>query len=572
MKRQKGFVKRSLAVLMTTVMAFSVIPASASELDENEIVIEAEITESEENVTELAEEAIIESVEAANDNEAAVVNSINVNDKGLYVECTAIGTFPEGTLFDWLVYDVTNNTWSEAKSWSSDKTIKYTPEAKGDYLILVDAKCDGSDASRYVAGFSYRGIYAEVSNISVVKKAGPNYKMTENCNTNDAGIKYKWQVYDVDNNTWNLIKDWSSSNSADFSATHAGAYFFYVEVMTSDGNVQDNLIFYGVSAAEVDSLTVNVTKPYFNGKGIKISGTYSDPFGQVASTKILSFDGCNWTTIADNSLSATWYPRFNGTFAIVMQLLDKDGNIIAQKNQSATIEFATAYSRISNVASTGTLTYKATATVDTNDKGISYCWLVYNNSTGKYWSNSGYGSSKTYSFSVPNEGKFTVELRTKMSDGNISTTKYTFTAQKYPAEEQAMLNKANQYGSNTKYIIIVNCSIHRVLICQGSQGNWTPIQYWQCADGKASTPTKKGVFTIQGKGKSFTSGNAICHWYSQFSGNYLFHSVLYYKSNPTKLMDGRVGVALSHGCVRLKIENAKWIFDNMPRGTKVVVY
>ena len=33
-------------------------------------------------------------------------------------------------------------------------------------------------------------------------------------------------------------------------------------------------------------------------------------------------------------------------------------------------------------------------------------------------------------------------------------------------------------------------------------------------------------------------------------------------------MDGRVGIPLSHGCVRLQIDNAKWIYDNIPRGTK----
>ena len=34
----------------------------------------------------------------------------------------------------------------------------------------------------------------------------------------------------------------------------------------------------------------------------------------------------------------------------------------------------------------------------------------------------------------------------------------------------------------------------------------------------------------------------------------------------------RVGIPLSHGCVRLEIGNAKWIYDNIPSGTHVVVY
>ena len=96
------------------------------------------------------------------------------------------------------------------------------------------------------------------------------------------------------------------------------------------------------------------------------------------------------------------------------------------------------------------------------------------------------------------------------------------------------------------------------------------MKYWDCADGKASTPTVTGVFHVGSRGYYFDSGSARCYWWTQFYGNYLFHSVLYTHSG--QLMDGRVGIALSHGCVRLKIENAKWIYDNIPRGTTVVVY
>ena len=31
----------------------------------------------------------------------------------------------------------------------------------------------------------------------------------------------------------------------------------------------------------------------------------------------------------------------------------------------------------------------------------------------------------------------------------------------------------------------------------------------------------------------------------------------------------RVGIPLSHGCVRLEIQNAKWIYDNVSSGTTV---
>ena len=38
------------------------------------------------------------------------------------------------------------------------------------------------------------------------------------------------------------------------------------------------------------------------------------------------------------------------------------------------------------------------------------------------------------------------------------------------------------------------------------------------------------------------------------------------------LVDGRLGINASHGCVRLALTNAKWIYDNIPVGTKVVIY
>ena len=79
------------------------------------------------------------------------------------------------------------------------------------------------------------------------------------------------------------------------------------------------------------------------------------------------------------------------------------------------------------------------------------------------------------------------------------------------------------------------------------------------------------MFTVAAKGYYFDSGDARCFYYTQFYGDYLFHSVLYDKKTGN-LADGRLGMGLSHGCVRLKIENAKWIYDHIPAGTKVVVY
>lgn len=133
---------------------------------------------------------------------------------------------------------------------------------------------------------------------------------------------------------------------------------------------------------------------------------------------------------------------------------------------------------------------------------------------------------------------------------------------------QDMAAKAQNYGSATNYLILVDCTSNRTAVYQWDNG-WFAIHEWSCTTG-ANNCTVKGQYATNLKGYSFGSG-FTCYYYTQFCGNYLFHSVLYYQ-NSNRIMDGRLGINASHGCVRLDINNAKWIYDNIPRGTKVVTY
>lgn len=140
-----------------------------------------------------------------------------------------------------------------------------------------------------------------------------------------------------------------------------------------------------------------------------------------------------------------------------------------------------------------------------------------------------------------------------------------------PQFQDEMDAKANGYSSRTPYLILVNCGSHQVNIYNGSQNNWTRVQSYSCGNGAAGSPTIHGEFTVGIKEICF--GHGYTCWYAtQIYGDYLFHSVLYYPGSQSRVMDGRLGQAVSHGCVRLAIENAKWIYDNIPSGTKVVVY
>ncbi|SEP98890.1 Uncharacterized conserved protein YjdB, contains Ig-like domain [Lachnospiraceae bacterium RM5] len=141
-------------------------------------------------------------------------------------------------------------------------------------------------------------------------------------------------------------------------------------------------------------------------------------------------------------------------------------------------------------------------------------------------------------------------------------------------EQLSMYNMALGYASNTGYLILVNRSTHMVGIYSGKKGAWNEVKYIPCGDGKSSTPTPEGEHRVIYKKPYFDSGRARLWYTTNFAaGGYHFHSVSYAQTpTPSTILEGSLKVGISHGCVRLDINEAKWIYDNIPIGTKVIVY
>jgi len=128
---------------------------------------------------------------------------------------------------------------------------------------------------------------------------------------------------------------------------------------------------------------------------------------------------------------------------------------------------------------------------------------------------------------------------------------------------------SRNFSSSTAYFIWINLPAQKVNIFKGSNKKWKLVKLMVCSTGKASTPTVKGNFTVGSKGSYFiSSGGARCKYYTQISGNYLFHSVLYDRKG-NYVIDNTLGGPVSHGCVRLALSNAKFIYDNIPSRTLI---
>ena len=132
--------------------------------------------------------------------------------------------------------------------------------------------------------------------------------------------------------------------------------------------------------------------------------------------------------------------------------------------------------------------------------------------------------------------------------------------------------KAQGYSSSTGYLILVSYDYHTVNIFTGKRNNWKLTQCFPCSMGKSSTPTPRGTYYTTGRTYSFGDSDHTCYYATGYIGmTYLFHSVLYYPGT-YNVKDGRLGLNISNGCIRLYIEDAKWIYDTVPLNTTVVIY
>ena len=120
-------------------------------------------------------------------------------------------------------------------------------------------------------------------------------------------------------------------------------------------------------------------------------------------------------------------------------------------------------------------------------------------------------------------------------------------------------------------MILIDLSHNRFGVYKGWKGHWDRVKYWQCSTGAPGMRTITGTYKAGGKGLAFGNG-FTCWYYTQILGDYLIHSGEYYPGSMTAVMDNRMGVYISHGCVRLLLENAKWVYDTVPSGSTINIY
>lgn len=137
---------------------------------------------------------------------------------------------------------------------------------------------------------------------------------------------------------------------------------------------------------------------------------------------------------------------------------------------------------------------------------------------------------------------------------------------------EQMRQKAREIGSSTGWFCTVDRDNFKTTVLVNLDGDWRVAKTYDCGTGRKGIEGIKESHTFTG---TFTVDHKSAHdgpddWWTCF--------IPYYKPDGTDFgqgfHQGYTGIPSfqSYGCTRLSTENAKWIYDNVPIETTVVVF
>ncbi len=128
------------------------------------------------------------------------------------------------------------------------------------------------------------------------------------------------------------------------------------------------------------------------------------------------------------------------------------------------------------------------------------------------------------------------------------------------------------------YKALVSVDNQRVYIYKWTGSDYTALVHtFVCSTGKKSSPTILGTFQAPGRNGEWywmEDSRVWVRYAFVIEGGYFFHSVLFPTKGgePTSTSVRNLGTRASHGCIRLSVEDAEWIYNNCANGMTVVIY
>ena len=169
---------------------------------------------------------------------------------------------------------------------------------------------------------------------------------------------------------------------------------------------------------------------------------------------------------------------------------------------------------------------------------------------------------------------FTVQASEFLKNGWYYENGYKF----YYENGVKLTDVSSILGPQAEYMAKVNRTACTVTIYarDGGNGFIIPVKAFACSVGLPDTPTPAGTYHTLAKYRWHElMGPSYGQYCTRIVGGVLFHSVAganMTSYNLSAVEYNKLGSPASHGCVRLCVRDAKWIYDNCSLGMTVVIY
>ena len=136
--------------------------------------------------------------------------------------------------YEYLAYD--GQYWTSLSKSEELGSYTYRAPGPGNYLLCFQAY----DTSGRVIGQSFMGYVAErpsltLGSIQTERVEEKKIHVSVSAETDDSAIEYRWLSYDLKNQVWLTIQDWSDKAEADWTPEDFGTYWIHVEARTARG-------------------------------------------------------------------------------------------------------------------------------------------------------------------------------------------------------------------------------------------------------------------------------------------------------------------------------------------------
>lgn len=496
--------------------------------------------------------------------------------------------------------------WGVLRSFSENPYIIWnTPDESGKYELIVDIMDrDGEIVTQSTTYWLSTELWTHEGvdvNQGKTEQVYTHIPVTGMANGEIKSLEYKfvWKKGGTGEDWsqgWGVIANYSSSSTADWYPKEAGIYTIYCDIKDIDGRVVTRSIEYTVAEApwKLDKIELSGSGSYFVGDTMTVKAVTSGEVEGLQYKFVCSKgDGWkDWEVVQGFSTNNTITIPIDKatTYNIYIDIMDQRGVVF-----DAVSAQGKGYEYLSAGASKTQITKGQSVTIYPNLTGPSgasaqykFVWLK---SGGTDWGVlQGFSTNSKFTWTPKEIGTYVIVIDVNMNGivksqkvqvvvSNVKNGWYYENGYKfYYKNGVKQLDLDGILPKQSNYYIRVNRTMCTVTVYaqDGKNGYIIPVKRFACSVGLPSTPTPKGTYHTLNKYRWHTlMGPSYGQYCTQVVRGIYFHSVAGYNMTSYNLKASdynKLGSPASHGCIRLCVRDAKWIYDNCGLGTTVNIY